>query len=476
MSNFDWAPEQWQQAPAVPVWTEYFNQVNPNPAVMSDISNCVSSGQKNWGASFDDGPSPYTSDLVDFLSSLNMHATFYTTGSVVLDAPSALLHSYQSGNEISLHTWSHQDLTNLTDDEIVSELAYSAKAVYEVLGVVPKYFRPPYGEVNKNVRRVAASMGLTPVVWSVDTNDWQHVDQGQEVMDAAVTGEFSDWIAQGLEDQISLEHDMYPDTALAAQKAMSLLQANGYAVMSVAECIGDADPHGNEVLKAFFESGQFENKEEVVVGKPTTTSSSTTMAATTAIATTAIVAPTSTPAAPTTTSEVESTTAAPTTTSSAAATSTAESTPAAPTTTSSVAETSTNESIPAAQTTTSSVAEASTTESTPASPTTTTQASIITSAATTSSEVPILTSAAATNSEVTIPTSAATTSSEAPISTSAAATSFETPTVPTSTTTPTAASATPFETIATTTTTNMLVDSASKQSVFGAMLFILSIL
>ncbi|KAJ3058534.1 chitin deacetylase, partial [Podochytrium sp. JEL0797] len=385
--NFDWAPEQWQQAPAVPVWTEYFNQVNPNPAVMSDISNCVSSGQKNWGASFDDGPSPYTSDLVDYLSSLNMHATFYTTGSVILDTPSAILHTYQSGNEISLHTWSHQDLTTLTDDEIVSELAYSAKAVYEVLGVVPKYFRPPYGEINKNVRRVAASMGLTPVIWSVDTNDWQYVDQGQEMMDAAVTGEFSDWIAQEFVDQISLEHDMYPDTALAAQKAMTMLKENGYAVMSVAECIGDANPHGNEVLRAFFESGQFENKEEVVVGKHTTTASSTTMAATTTIATTAIVVPTSTPVAPTTTPEVESTTSV--------------------------------------QATTSSVAETGTTESTPAAPTTTSEAQIPASAAATTSEVPIPTSAAATSSDV--------------------------PAIATSSTTLTAASATPIETIATTT-------------------------
>ncbi|KAJ3065709.1 chitin deacetylase, partial [Podochytrium sp. JEL0797] len=101
MSNFDWAPEPWQQAPAVPAWKLYFDQVNPNPAVPKwDISNCAVSGQKMWGASFDDGPSPYTSDLVNYLATIDAKVTFYTVGSVVEENAAAMKYAFDSGNEI----------------------------------------------------------------------------------------------------------------------------------------------------------------------------------------------------------------------------------------------------------------------------------------------------------------------------------------------------------------------------------------
>ncbi|KAJ3073613.1 chitin deacetylase [Podochytrium sp. JEL0797] len=284
--NLDWAPEAWQQAPAVPAWTKYFSQVNPNATVLeADIYSCAHSGQKAWGASFDDGPSPYTPALVDELTRLGAHVTFYTVGSVALSHPAEMQHAFDAGNEIQLHTWSHPKLTTISDDEIVAEFVYSAKAMYEILGVVPKYFRPPYGACDDRVRRVAASMGLTPVAWSADTNDWQFVDQGQAVMDTAVLGSFSNWIAQGRVDEISLEHDIKFDAAEAGKKGIGMLRESGYDVMTVAECIGDADPYGNAVLKAFFESGQFDNKEEAVLGGTTATSASACSAAAVSTAT-----------------------------------------------------------------------------------------------------------------------------------------------------------------------------------------------
>ncbi|KAJ3059176.1 chitin deacetylase [Podochytrium sp. JEL0797] len=306
MSSFDWAPEPWQKAPAVPAWKQYFDQVNPNPAVPKwDISKCAVSGQKAWGASFDDGPSPYTSDLVNYLTKIDAKVTFYTVGSVVEENAAAMKYAFDSGNEIQLHTWSHPDLTTLSDDQIVSEFAYNAKAMYEVLGVVPKYFRPPYGASDNRVRRIAASMGLTSVAWSADTNDWQFADQGQGVMDTAVLGSFSNWIAQGRVDEISLEHDIKKEAVESGKKGMKMLKDNGYDVMTVAECLNDWSPYRNEVLRGFFESGQFDNKHAVVVGKPiaSTTASTTTVKTTNAettpsVATTTESVHTITPDAP----------------------------------------------------------------------------------------------------------------------------------------------------------------------------------
>ncbi|KAI8845912.1 hypothetical protein BJ741DRAFT_9920 [Chytriomyces cf. hyalinus JEL632] len=93
-----------------------------------------------------------------------------------------------------------KDLTTLTEDEIVAELVYGARAVFEVVGKTPRYFRPPcmccysfsiqkvpsadltsfhslspadgaIDDCDDCVRLVAAFLGLQAVKWSHDTED-----------------------------------------------------------------------------------------------------------------------------------------------------------------------------------------------------------------------------------------------------------------------------------------------------------------
>ncbi|KAJ3063492.1 chitin deacetylase, partial [Podochytrium sp. JEL0797] len=174
--DFSWAPYWAPGVVATPVstWTNYFTSM-PYASFGSDITTCSGAATNVWGATFDDGPSVNTPAVLTYFESVNMHATFWVIGANVMQNPDILLQTYQAGHDIGLHTWSHPDLTTLTDDQIVAELVYSSKAVYEVLGVFPKYFRPPYGSINDNVREIAKKMGLTPVTWAVDSEDWSYV-------------------------------------------------------------------------------------------------------------------------------------------------------------------------------------------------------------------------------------------------------------------------------------------------------------
>ena len=68
---------------------------------------------------------------------------------------------YAEGHQIADHTWSHPDLTTLTSEQVYAELAWTIYAIWASIGQTPKYFRPPYGNINNNVRQVAAQLGLT---------------------------------------------------------------------------------------------------------------------------------------------------------------------------------------------------------------------------------------------------------------------------------------------------------------------------
>jgi len=149
----------------------------------TDITACPD--KMTWGVSFDDGPSPYTQTLLDYLSTKDLLATFFVVGSRVIERPQVLLEEYMTGHELSVHTWSHRPLTSLTNAQIVAELGWTRKAIKHVLGVTPTTMRPPYGDIDNRVRAISLAMGMMPIIWTrtpsggvFDTNDWR-VGSGQ---------------------------------------------------------------------------------------------------------------------------------------------------------------------------------------------------------------------------------------------------------------------------------------------------------
>ena len=110
---------------------------------------------------FDDGPTNVTSTLLDYLDSVNQKTTFFEIGSQVADNYLLTQREYASGHQIADHTWSHPDLTQLSPEQVYAELLWTIYVIQASIGQIPKYFRPPYGFINNNVRTVAAQLNLT---------------------------------------------------------------------------------------------------------------------------------------------------------------------------------------------------------------------------------------------------------------------------------------------------------------------------
>ena len=53
-----------------------------------------------------------------------------------------------------------------------SELSQTQNAIRSATGTTPRLFRPPFGETNATLRSVEASLGLTEIIWDVDSQDW----------------------------------------------------------------------------------------------------------------------------------------------------------------------------------------------------------------------------------------------------------------------------------------------------------------
>lgn len=143
----------------------------------TDITVCPD--KLAWGLTYDDGPSPYTPLLLNYLDQHSLNATFYVVGSRVISRPEIVQYEYMKGHELSVHTWSHSALTTLTNEQIIAELGWTRKAIKDVTGVTTLTMRPPYGDIDDRVRAIAMAMDLTPVIWTgvgqdeFDTSDWR---------------------------------------------------------------------------------------------------------------------------------------------------------------------------------------------------------------------------------------------------------------------------------------------------------------
>ncbi len=116
------------------------------------------------------------SSVVPILETLKKHGvkgTFFMTGKWVLQNPELTRRILAEGHEVFNHTFNHPYLTQVTDTEIANQFNEMDAALMEIAGTSTKpYFRPPYGDRDARVLKIAAANGYQSVYWSADAGDW----------------------------------------------------------------------------------------------------------------------------------------------------------------------------------------------------------------------------------------------------------------------------------------------------------------
>lgn len=112
------------------------------------VTRCLADGASQLQLSYDDGPSPYTPKLLEYLEAHNLKSTFFVVGSRAISRPEMLAYEHMTGHQLSVHTWSHPALTTLSNEDIVLELGWTKKVIHDITGVTPNTMRPPYGDID----------------------------------------------------------------------------------------------------------------------------------------------------------------------------------------------------------------------------------------------------------------------------------------------------------------------------------------
>jgi peptidoglycan/xylan/chitin deacetylase (PgdA/CDA1 family) len=122
---------------------------------------------------FDDGPGPYTQQLVATLNRLHVQATFFAIGEEERYFSAGTSLELRSGDVVGDHTETHPMLASLSEHDQREELVEQIARIELLGGPRPILFRPPYGSFNATTFRLLHQLHLLMVLWSTDTDDYQ---------------------------------------------------------------------------------------------------------------------------------------------------------------------------------------------------------------------------------------------------------------------------------------------------------------
>ncbi|KAI8062512.1 chitin deacetylase [Gongronella butleri] len=225
--------------------------------VNADIYKCPE--PDTWGLSYDDGPNCSHNAFYNFLQEQNLRASMFYIGSNVMNWPYGAMRGVQDGHHIASHTWSHQYMTTLTNQEVLAEFYYTQKMIHLATGVTPRYWRAPYGDVDDRVRWIATQLNLTTILWDYDTNDWQ---AGDGVPESTVQNTYNEFIQMGNNGSMAsggnivLTHEINNTTMqLAVENIPNMLKSYKH-VVNVATCMNITYPYMEQTV-AFPSFSQF---------------------------------------------------------------------------------------------------------------------------------------------------------------------------------------------------------------------------
>jgi len=187
--------------------------------------------RENWNLcalTFDDGPHRVvTRQILDVLNREKIRATYFPVAKVAATQGDVIRDFIAAGHEIGNHSLSHSDLRTLSPESQRHEIA-EANRILREFGANPVLFRPPYGRYTLDLLAIAREERMAPVLWTVDTRDWQVRDPDkivQHVKTAAGTG------------SVLLLHSTYPSTLTALPRVISEMRAKGCEFVTLSEWI-----------------------------------------------------------------------------------------------------------------------------------------------------------------------------------------------------------------------------------------------
>ena len=187
---------------------------------------------------FDDGPGPATSRLLDILASKGVKATFFVTNT--MGNTEMIGRAYREGHAIGIHTYTHQySQIYASDAAYWADFDRMAQIIRDQTGQDTKIMRFPGGSSNtvsrnyspgimSRLTKLMAVKGYTYFDWNADSGDASGHTNSSLVFQNITAG------VQRQSVSVVLCHDIHPTTVEAMPQVIDWAKQNGYTFLPLA--------------------------------------------------------------------------------------------------------------------------------------------------------------------------------------------------------------------------------------------------
>ena len=185
---------------------------------------------------FDDGPGPFTPQVLATLERLHVPATMFIVGRVLKDFGTEFPQELADGLAIGDHTQDHLPMATLSRRDQVSEILTQATAIRSYGAAFPRLFRPPYGSLSRTTLAVTKKLRMLIVLWTIDTSDYRQPGVSA-IVDSVLSG--------ARPGAIVLMHDaggQRSETIAALPIIVHALRRRGYDLVTVPRLMADDPP------------------------------------------------------------------------------------------------------------------------------------------------------------------------------------------------------------------------------------------
>ena len=140
------------------------------------IVHASDKGPRGVNVTIDDGPDPvWTPQALDVLREYGVKATFCMVGTQAQAHPDLVRKVVAAGHRLCDHTVSHDTTMDTKSQAYQSQQILDAERMITEAsgGVRPMYYRAPGGAFTPYSRKLAASRGMRPLGWNVDSKDFE---------------------------------------------------------------------------------------------------------------------------------------------------------------------------------------------------------------------------------------------------------------------------------------------------------------
>ncbi|MGB1251752.1 MAG: polysaccharide deacetylase family protein [Candidatus Promineifilaceae bacterium] len=194
----------------------------PKPTAFEGELFAAASQMKLIHLGFDvEGDPSQLESILDVLDRRGVTTTMFILGRWAETYPNLIKEMAQRGHEFANHTYSHNNMGEMTAEQMEQELAQTEAIVQRLTGQTTKpWMRPPFGSRSDISLATSYAGGWTTVIWSGSGDDWR-----AEYDEDAICKSLLDTSYAG---GILYAHTSRPEMADAIDRYIGTMQARGF--------------------------------------------------------------------------------------------------------------------------------------------------------------------------------------------------------------------------------------------------------